>query len=68
MSKVLRREIMEDKGNSSLKYKCLDLITNLRLESKILTDSKNGPKKAIKGPPQEETKKEFERLNELIKK
>ncbi len=55
MSKVLRREIMEDKGNSNLKYKCLDLITNLRLESKILTDSKNQPKKAIKAPPQEET-------------
>jgi hypothetical protein len=43
MSRVLRRDIMEDKGNSNLKYKVLDLITNLRLESNILNDQKNGP-------------------------
>ena len=61
---------MEDKGNSSLKYKCLDLITNLRLESKILNDSKNGPnfKKAKKEPSCQETQHEYERLNALIKK
>jgi hypothetical protein len=29
---VLRKEILEDKGTSKLKYKVLDLITNLRLE------------------------------------
>lgn len=34
---------MEDKGNSHLKYKVLDLITNLRLEQNILNDCKNGP-------------------------
>ena len=34
---------MEDKGNSHLKYKVLDLITNLRLEANLLNPEKNGP-------------------------
>lgn len=32
MAKVLRQEIIKDKGHSLLKKKCLDLITHLRLE------------------------------------
>lgn len=36
MAKVLRREIIHDTGNSSLKKSTLDLITNLRLERNIL--------------------------------
>ena len=36
MAKVLRREIIHDTGNSTLKKSTLDLITNLRLERKIL--------------------------------
>jgi hypothetical protein len=42
---VLRKEIIEDTGNSLLKKKCLDLITHLRLEQQILNDSKTGPHK-----------------------
>lgn len=41
MSKVLRREIMEDKGHSHLKQKVLDLITNLRLEKDLLENCKD---------------------------
>lgn len=32
MARVLRKEIIEDKGHSTLKHKTLDLITKLRLE------------------------------------
>ncbi len=32
MAKALRRDIMDDMGNSLLKSRCLDVITNLRLE------------------------------------
>jgi len=45
MAKVLRKEIIEDKGHGTLKYKTLDLISKLRLESQLLNDAKNGPNK-----------------------
>lgn len=45
MARVLRKEIIEDKGTSLLKKKCLDLITNLRLETQLLNDAKTGPYK-----------------------
>lgn len=40
MSRVLRKEIIEDKGSSKLKQKTLDLITNLRLEANLLDEKK----------------------------
>jgi hypothetical protein len=36
MAKVLRKEIIHDTGNSSLKRSTLDLITKLRLERKVM--------------------------------
>lgn len=41
MAKVLRKEIIKDNGKSGLKKKTLDLITNLRLEKKILEQAPN---------------------------
>ena len=38
MARVLRKDIIEDKGNSTLKNKVLDLITQLRLENDILVE------------------------------
>jgi len=49
MVKVLRRDIMDDQGNSNLKKKVLDLITNLRLEEQLLNDTKTGPNSNKKG-------------------
>jgi hypothetical protein len=43
MSRVLRKAVLEDQGNSSLKYKVLDVLTNLRLEAQLLNDDKTGP-------------------------
>lgn len=40
MQKVLRRDIMKDNGNSTLKKRALDLITNLRLENQVLQETK----------------------------
>lgn len=42
MARVLRQEIIKDKGHSLLKKKCLDLITHLRLEDQLLNDDKTG--------------------------
>lgn len=50
MARVLRRDIMEDKGSSSLKNRTLDLITNLRLETNLLNDAKNGQNKKNNKP------------------
>lgn len=36
MAKALRRDIIKDNGKSGLKKKCLDILTNLRLERSIL--------------------------------
>lgn len=44
MARVLRKEIIEDKGDSHLKHKTLDLITNLRLENDILVEKKKSKK------------------------
>jgi hypothetical protein len=44
MSRVLRKEIIEDKGSSKLKQKTLDLITNLRLEANLLDEKKKTKK------------------------
>jgi len=38
MSKVLRKEIMQDTGKSYLKERVLDLLTQLRLEANLLND------------------------------
>ena len=62
MSKQLRKAILEDKGTSRLRQKCLDLLTNLRLEEDLLNLRKDGPnlgkkgadKKVVKLPSSEE--------------
>ena len=38
MSRTLRRAIMDDTGNSNLRRKVLDVITNLRLEAPIVVN------------------------------
>ena len=38
MSRTLRRAIMDDTGNSNLRRKVLDVITNLRLEAPIVNE------------------------------
>ena len=44
MAKTLRKDVLEDKrGEPRLKQKCLDLITNMRLELELLNKAKNGP-------------------------
>jgi hypothetical protein len=48
MAKTLRRDIMEDKGTSTLRNRCLDLITNLRLEQPIQIESKGNSQKKPK--------------------
>ena len=48
MSKQLRKAILEDKGTSMLRQKCLDLLTNLRLEQDLLNLEKDGPNLAKK--------------------
>lgn len=40
MANNLRKNILEDQGNSRLKQKSLDFITSLRLHEKLLNDSK----------------------------
>ena len=40
MSEALRDDIIKDCGHSKLKAKCLDLITKLRVEAKVLNPSK----------------------------
>jgi hypothetical protein len=48
MNEQLRAEILEDKGNSTLKRVCLDFITRLRIECNMLNEAKNGPAVAKK--------------------
>jgi hypothetical protein len=43
MANVLRSEVLNDMGDSTLKKVCLDLITKLRLDSNLLNDAKDGP-------------------------
>jgi len=42
MNEILRGEILEDKGNSTLKRVCLDFITRLRIDCNMLNNEKSG--------------------------
>ena len=51
MSRTLRRAIMDDTGNSNLRRKVLDVITNLRLEAPIVVNEEVKTKRTfVKSP------------------
>lgn len=51
MADTLREEIIKDCGHPKLKAKCLDLITKMRIESKVLNEAKTGKAKTYVPPP-----------------
>lgn len=50
MSDTLREDIIKDCGHPKLKAKCLDLLTKMRIEAKVLNEAKTGKAK-VTAPP-----------------
>lgn len=65
MANVVRTDVLNDMGDSTLKKVCLDLITKLRLDNNLLNDAKDGPSTFVLENQSAKSKKSKVNLREI---